>query len=201
MLSAMAEVREATRDDLPQIATSLADAFWDDPVTTFALPEGSPQRERRLQIFMRAGAKGALKHRSVFATHDIGAVAVWKPPGHWKVPVTEMLPAMPSLLYALRGRARLAMGMLTEIEKQHPTEPHWYLEILGTQKASQGKGFGSAVIAPVLERCDDEGTPAYLESSKESNIPFYERHGFRVTKEINPPNGAPTLWAMWRDPR
>jgi len=199
---AFAVIRTATSDDLARIATSLADAFWDDPVTEFAVPQGSPSRQRRLEVFMRAPAKAAIaKHRSVTVDDDVAAAAVWRPPGHWKVGPLDMVPAIPSMLYALRGRARVAMGMLTAIEAAHPTEPHWYLEILGTRKADQGKGRGSAVLAPVLERCDAEGVPAYLESSKEQNIPFYERHGFRVTGEITPPRGAPTLWSMWRDPK
>ena len=201
MLSGMAEVREATRADLAGVASTFADAFHDDPVTEFAVPTGSPSRERRLEAFMGAAAKGSLKRGSLFTTGDLRAAAAWRPPGQWKVGLAEMLPAMPTMLYALRGRARLAMGMLTEIEKQHPTEPHWYLEVLGTRSSEQGRGLGSAVMAPVLARCDEDGVPAYLESSKEQNIPFYERHGFRVTKEIRPPGGAPVLWAMWREPQ
>ncbi|HLK43152.1 MAG TPA: GNAT family N-acetyltransferase, partial [Thermoleophilia bacterium] len=72
--------------------------------------------------------------------------------------------------------------------------------VLGTAPPAQGKGVGSALLAPVLERCDREGVPAYLESSKEKNVPFYRRHGFEVTREIQLPDG-PMLWAMWRDPR
>ena len=206
MLSGMADAHVATTDDLRSISVALAAAFWDDPVTSHVLPEGAPSRRKRLETFMRLGSKGAVKHRSLYATSadgggPIAAAAVWKPPGHWRIAPSEMLPAVPAMLYALRGRARVGMQMLSAIEKEHPTEPHWYLEILGTHPDHQGKGLGSTVMRPVLDRCDAEGVPAYLESSKEQNIPFYERHGFRVTKELRPPGGAPTLWAMWRDPQ
>ncbi len=62
----------------------------------------------------------------------------------------------------------------------HPHEPHWYLATLGTAVEQQGKGVGGALLRPVLEHCDAEGLPCYLESSKERNVPFYRRHGFEV---------------------
>ena len=43
--------------------------------------------------------------------------------------------------------------------------------------------------------------PAYLESSKEKNVPLYERNGFKVTEVYTVPNGGPPIWLMWRDPR
>ena len=36
------------------------------------------------------------------------------------------------------------------------------------------------MLAPGLALCDTEGLPAYLESSKEPNVAFYGRFGFRV---------------------
>jgi len=44
-------------------------------------------------------------------------------------------------------------------------------------------------------------SPAYLESSKERNVTFYSRFGFRVTDEVRMPGGGPTVWLMWRDPQ
>jgi len=55
------------------------------------------------------------------------------------------------------------------------------------------------VLQPVLERCDSDGVWAFLESSKERNIDFYARHGFRVLGELRLPRG-PIMWPMWRDP-
>jgi GNAT superfamily N-acetyltransferase len=72
---------------------------------------------------------------------------------------------------------------------------------LGTAVEQQGKGVGGALMRPVLDHCDAEGIPCYLESSKERNIPFYRRHGFEVVEEVPLPGDGPSLWTMWREPQ
>ena len=57
------------------------------------------------------------------------------------------------------------------------------------------------MLAPVLQRCDREGVPAYLEASTVRNRALYERQGFAVTEEFVLGRGAPTQWHMWREPR
>lgn len=83
----------------------------------------------------------------------------------------------------------------------HPEEPHWYLAMIGSDTGVRGGGFGSALMRSRLDRCDAEGAPAYLESSNPENIPYYLRFGFEVTREITMPDGGPSLWPMWRQPR
>jgi predicted N-acetyltransferase YhbS len=86
------------------------------------------------------------------------------------------------------------------MEKAHPEEPHWYLAVVGADPSRQGSGAGRAVIQAVLDDCDAQGLPAYLESSNPANVPYYARLGFQATGDLTPP-GGPTLTLMWRDPR
>ena len=87
--------------------------------------------------------------------------------------------------------------LLGAVERRHPAEGHWYLDGLATDPAFQRRGIGSALLTPVLQRCDEHGLPAYLETQKPENLPFYGRFGFRVLDEISV-SGSPTIWQMWR---
>ena len=53
----------------------------------------------------------------------------------------------------------------------------------------------------MLDRCDDDGIPAYLESSSIRNQALYYRHGFEVIEELNWPGDRPPFSLMWRKPR
>ena len=59
--------------------------------------------------------------------------------------------------------------------------------------------MGSALIDHMLARIDDDGLPAFLDTSAPDNLGYYERFGFRVTAESTLPNGTP-LWGMTRQP-
>jgi len=144
--------------------------------------------------------RASLPFGEVYTAGDGRCASIWNPPGTfpmgWKT--DARLGLNTTRLIGLRMSV-CAKGLLY-FASHHPKERHWYLQMLGTDPESQSQGLGSAILGPVLERCDREGERVYLESSKERNIPFYARHGFTVTKEIQVPRG-PVVWAMWRDPR
>ncbi len=199
--AAAPEVVGATPDDLGSLADALQDAFFDDPVMSWILRE-EHSRSRRLARLFSVQLRGHyLPLGTVWTTPDHAGAALWAPPGHAIIPPTTMLRFLPDMLRALGRHGPRALRTLNHVERLHPKEPHWYLGVLGTRKAAQGRGVGSALLGPVLERCDTEGVPAYLESSKHANIAFYRRHGFEVTGEIALPFGGPPVWPMWREPR
>ena len=196
----MTEVRDASSADSDGIAAALVSSFHDDPVMLHMLPKAS-SRPKKMRALFVSETKRSLNVGAVITTSDGPAkgAAIWSAPGKWKLGGFELLGQLPLLVHLGLDTPR-SLAVLSQAEKVHPTEPHWYLNILGTATEHQGKGVGSALIRPILDKCDADGIPAYLESSKESNIAFYNRHGFEVTGEIQVKNG-PKIWPMWRDPR
>jgi len=188
--------------DLEGLGDTLQAAFWDDPVMSWILPDEASRSRRLARMFMVMLRGHYLPMHTVWTTADVAGAALWAPPGHAKIPTTRILRHAPDLVRALGRHSVRALLALDHVDRQHPHQPpHWYLGVLGTSPAHQGKGIGSALLGPVLERCDREGLSAYLESSKESNLAFYGRQGFEVTGEIQLPFGGPRVWAMWREPR
>ncbi|MGB2710239.1 MAG: GNAT family N-acetyltransferase, partial [Conexibacter sp.] len=186
----------------PALSRALARAFADDPVAVWACPAAA-LRPRVLERFYEVRLHQLLREDEVWTEPGLAGAAMWTTPGRWRTSVRDDIEIVGCML-APRLLPRLPLvfyGLVGVVERQHPPEPeHWYLAILGTEPAAQGRGIGSALLVPVLDRCDEDGVGAYLESSKESNIAFYARHGFRVTSELRLPRG-PRVWQMWRDPR
>jgi GNAT superfamily N-acetyltransferase len=196
----MNAVREVTRADADPLAEVLGRAFADDPLWQWMFPR---RPERMAAMFAMLLHNARLPNGvSELAEQDghVLAGALWDPPGRWRVPVTTQLRQLPGMLRVLGTRTYSVLRGLAEIEQAHPIEPHWYLAVLGTEPRAQGRGLGSALLRSRLARCDDLRFPAYLESSKESNVAYYERFGFRATGEIPVP-GGPSVWPMWRNPQ
>jgi GNAT superfamily N-acetyltransferase len=194
-------VRTVTVDDVPAVAATLARAFGDDPVMAHLLGGDEASRIPRMRRYFTAALRVQhLAHGLCFTDEDRSAASLWDPPGQWRMTLGQIARGGRWLIPAFGTRTPRALRALSAIERVHPREPHYYLAVLGTDPDHQGQGRGSAAMGPVLTRCDAEGVPAYLESSKESNVPFYARHGFELRGEIALPNG-PSLWPMWREPK
>jgi ribosomal protein S18 acetylase RimI-like enzyme len=200
--STSVQVRKVTGADLVGVADVLGRAFDDDPVMNF-MAKPDARRSERIRMMMDLALR-KLTHPfgETYVTEGFEGAALWNPPNgrpHGLISDLSLLPHMARIV-GLRRMPRV-LGALNVLEKKHPKEPHYYLLAIGVEPAHQGKGVGSQLMAPMLERCDREGMPAYLESSKERNLALYERHGFRVTEQITLPRRGPPAWLMWRDPQ
>jgi len=191
----------------PGVIAALSRAFYDDPLFGFFVPNLLKQ-SKALVSFMASGVKDARPFNEIWVAHTEGivaAAAVWLPPGAYPRNVRReamtYVRTFPTLLYTGKRLGR-AMALLAAVDKAHHElhEPHYYLGILGSEPKLQRAGAGSAVLAPVLARCDNEGLPAYLETQKEANIAYYARHRFDLVQKIEV-TGCPPVWTLLRQPK
>ena len=192
-------LRAVGAEDLRGLSLVLARAFRDDPLHRWMLPA-----ELDWALFS-AGIFGAVLRESQRAggaetTEALEGAALWFPPYAPPASPCHRLAMTARGVLAMRGRAGRVGRELGRLERERPLDPHWYLAVLGTDPRHQGRGVGAALLGRALARCDAEGLPAYLESSKRSNLPFYERFGFCVLGEIRLESG-PILWRMLRAPQ
>jgi ribosomal protein S18 acetylase RimI-like enzyme len=195
------EARLVERADIETLSRVLADAFVDDPLSQWLFGDDGRLGDRLYASFRVIIRRVYIKKGHAYTTKDIAGGALWAPPGKWKLSVVQQLWLAPTYVRIvpparLRGGARLNVLL----ERAHPRDPHWHLSVLGVDPKRQRTGVGGALIRPVLERADADRVLCYLETSKEENIPYYARHGFEVTTELDMPPGAPRLWTMTRRP-
>lgn len=198
------DVRAAQKPDVRGLSRVLGRAFFDDPVMMWMLPDDSRRAKALPRVFAAMTRHHFLGGHGVEVASragEVGAAALWDPPGRWKQTPREEWRMMPSFLMAMGRHVGRGMGMTELMKKHHPEEPHWYLAVIGSDPDVRGAGLGQVLMRSRLDRCDTEGAPAYLESTKEENVPYYMRFGFDVTGEITIPDGGPTMWQMWRNPR
>ena len=171
-------------------------AFASDPAARWCWPAsadflvGFPQ-------FVRALGGRAFASQGGFEVADGAGVALWLPPG--------VEPDEADLIDLVQRRVHASLQnevfeLIQQMGQHHPQFPHWYLPFVGVEPLHQSRGLGAVVLQPILERCDREGLPAYLESSNARNIPFYERLGFRSVGAMQA-GTSPEIVPMLREPR
>lgn len=192
------EARVATADELDTLSETLTLAFREDPVWSW----GFSVRESGLdgmRSAWRLYLRSALDYGWVWRTEDGAAVALWIPPGKPDLVPGDEERFEPLMRETLGSRAELLFDAFERFEEARPSEPHYYLSLLGTHPDHSGQGWGMGLLADNLVRIGAEGVAAYLESSNPANVPRYERLGFAVFDEFAVGEGI-AVAQMWREP-
>jgi ribosomal protein S18 acetylase RimI-like enzyme len=191
-----ATVRTITPSDEIRAIDTVVLAFAADPVARWTWPD-SHQYLTSMPSLTRAFGGRAFRHNGAHCADDYAGVALWLPP--------EVHPDDASLVDLMQRTVASShrddvFAVFEQMSKYHPTEPHWYLPLIGVDPAHQGRGYGSALMAYALQHCDRDHLPAYLESTNPRNISLYQRHGFEALGTIQV-GSSPPLVPMLRHPR
>lgn len=206
-------VRLAGDNDVPSLARTLALAHDDYAWAMWAFP--TADRFELLVDLFRLDLQIGVRLRSVWACAD-ACVAIWSPPttaydgasgsASADAATLEFIAAahdQQALLIDQRIGARAdrlaSADALTR--PHHPPQPYWYLGTIGTRPDARGRGLATTVLQPALDRCDDDRTPACLETSSDANVRLYARLGFEPVCTTTSDDGQLPLIVMVRTPR
>ena len=192
-----------TKSDMAKCIDVLVDAFWDDPLSLYFIPEGE-NRRNLFSEYLQFRLRFAFKYGEVYSTSpDFEGIAAWFPPG-----MSDMTNLRLLRVGGLKLVRRLGMDTVSrmsrfgshtaKLRKQHLPEPHWHLFPIAVDPKHQGKGFASALMRPMLERIQDEGLPCFLETLNEKLVSLYEHFGFEVIFNETFPEVELSNWGMVR---
>lgn len=177
------------------IATMIL-AFGADPAARWTFPNAHDYLKHFPGIVRGLGGN-AFASGTAFQARDFAGVALWLPPGVH--PDDEALGAIVQSSVPKELRPEV-LAVFERMASYHPSEPHWFLALIGVDPRCRGQGYGSMLLRHTLAQCDRDRVPAYLESSNPANIPLYERHGFVALGTIQE-GSSPTIVPMLRAPR
>jgi GNAT superfamily N-acetyltransferase len=213
------EVRALTAEHLDAAVDVLARGFAEEPGNVALLPDDE-SRATMLRVLSRLEIGRAMPLGTVHAAligDTVGGIAVWHPPAKGAGSlsgltraVARSLPAIPRLLRTLPHKASVLLGHsrralpLTLARRRAVATASagtsWHLAFLATAPEFRGRGLARGLLDRQLTRCDQDGTPAWLETTDPVNPPIYERFGFTTIAHLEDAAWLPGLWVMRREP-
>ncbi|MEM7300108.1 MAG: GNAT family N-acetyltransferase [Pseudomonadota bacterium] len=168
-------------------------AFIADPFTRWAFPDAQSYITN-YPNFIRYFGSPAFDNKLVLQDEGGGAVALWSPPNtiHDEEKLGELIV---ETMQEVKIQEIVSVG--EQLSELKPKDPHWHLTFLGVDPAKQGSGLGGKILSKSMTQCGIDGTPAYLETANPSNLPFYERQGFRLIGEAQS-GSSPIFYGMVR---
>lgn len=204
MAAAMDSLYRLTFADASRAGEAMADAFSHDPLWT-KIFEGESDLERRYQACFEVPVRHCLKYGDVYATSEnLEGVAAFVPHRFADMSFWRMLRSgalgcgMRMGITAARRMSDLRV-LSADRARIAAERPHMYLLVLGVRTAHHGKGHGGTLLRALIEDCDRQGLPIYLETETEDNVQMYKHFGFQTVKEIRLEHLGVPMWEMMRE--
>lgn len=181
----------------------LGRAFKDNPLSIYRVPDVS-ERVQKLKFLFEFAIRYGILFGKVYSTSPhLEGIAGW-------IPFEKVYQSTEDQIRSGGKKIVNEFGMeyikkqyslqkfLDTLHKRHAPFPHMYLYPLGVDPQFQGKGHGSLLLKAMFEKVDQTKMPIYLETDKEKNVSFYQKHQFKVMDKAPIPNTDIPVWTMLR---
>lgn len=186
-------LKTSDRSEASNVLSCLTLGFSADPFMRWLYPKPGDFLNHFPRVMDFFGGR-AFDHGTAFRNDDFSASSLWLPPSVH--PDEEQLISCFEQTVAPEKHDAL-FETFGQMDKYHPDEDCWHLAFIAVDPLRQGKGLGSALLKACLRRCDEDGRPAYLESTNPANLSLYKRYGFEEMGLIKA-DQAPPLFPMFR---
>ncbi|KAK8038681.1 hypothetical protein PG993_007092 [Apiospora rasikravindrae] len=185
-------MREATADDIPSLCDVFFDAFSEDPISSRIFPRSSALAQAEIldtftdsvsepdvRVFVVTEEPESSSSSSSTTTTDKDAILGYV---EWVAPRSEPYspppPAPDTDGHKAQALAQQFFEVMERKQREHMGRtPHWHLAFIGVRQRAQGRGVARQLIQWGLERADEDGVEAYVQSSPMAAA-RYRRYGF-----------------------
>lgn len=175
----------ATLNDKELVADILTRSFVDNKSVNYIIKQDE-KKEQRLKRLMEYSFDICNLFGDVFISDDRKACALVVIPDRKKVTLkTILLDAKMALSVTGLLNIKKAISRESAIQKIHPDVPLYYLWFIGVEPSRQGHGTGSKLLNEIIQKGLSENRTICLETSTTKNIPWYEKHGFKIYRELD----------------
>ena len=199
----MNRITKANLEDKYLISEILGEAFCDDSVMTYLLGKPDIADKFFSAVFEHIYLPFDCSFYVMDSNNEAMGCALWSRPGQDPNALSfGFLRALWQVRKQLTFSSLKRFSAISNLsQRYHPKEPHYYLCAIGVKQSHRRKGVASQLVSHVLNMADQEQVPAYLENSKEQNLPFYQKYGFEVIHKHMLENNALPVWFMRRSPQ
>jgi GNAT superfamily N-acetyltransferase len=191
-----------TKQQFHQAAGVFCRAFFDYPQMVCYFPNDM-MRTKYLEWYLGCVIKYAMLYGDVHTNPDVSGFVCWLHPektdlSYWGALVSGFLLAPFRWGFKNYKRVFECEDYTSNVHKRLMDRPHYYVWGAAVEPTHHGKGIGTQLMQPGIERADQQGVPIYLETHDPKNIRFYEKLGFRLIQEDRVPKHNLPFWCFTR---
>ena len=193
MKSTLNELYRLTEDQVKPAAKILSEAFYDDPISVYLIPDVS-ERKAKLKYVYEYVIHYDILYGEVYATSpNLEGIAAWLHSENSYITLKRQIKSGGQKVISKLGmefykRSKHIQEFTDLIHKKHTPFNHWCLDQFGVDPNFQGKGYAGVLLKAMFTRLDQEGIPIYLETHKEKNVAIYQHYGFKILEDTTIPD-------------
>ena len=173
------KLRLATSKDETKAVAILCHSFKNDPHIIWMLEKS--KYPKKLEAIMTYVFRQTLNVGKIYLTEDETATALWTSEKKEKINI-EFFKRNLSFLFkvGLRSVVRILTNESFTYKQYPKNKKYTHLYVIGVLPESQGKGYASSLMNPVLNETEQRSEPVFLETANLKNVQIYIKKGFEI---------------------